>query len=165
MTELSTISNLSSAEPNKVCVCVCVESMCTCLCVFSVCICKCTNVTVLGPHSSLKESDLKGVIQPCWFEETGVEGGNRQRASKSYKHWSSRGSGAGLEEQLLNIQRQNQRDQAWTEMKQQATFLRPSHIIHFHVKDGTGRQSWSFQKGVRILLVYLCRLYVLCVYL
>lgn len=162
MTELSTISNLSSAEPNKVCVCVC--AVYVHMSTFSVCICISTNVTVLGPHSSLKESDLKDVIQPCWFEETGVEGGNRQRASKSYKHWSSRGSGAGLEEQLLNIQGQNQRDQAWTEMKQQATFLRPSHIIHFHIKDGTGLQSWSFEKGVRILLKYLCYLYVLCVF-
>lgn len=62
---------------------------------------KYTDVTV--SHSSSKVRDVKDVVQPCWFE--GVKGRNRQRASKSYKHWSSWGSGAGLEEQLLNIQR------------------------------------------------------------
>lgn len=130
--------------------------MCMCLCVYSVCKYAHTQL-LLCYNGRVRWSELEDVVQPCWFEERGVEGGNRQRASKSYKHWSSQcSSGAGLEEQLLNIQRQKYRDQARTEMKQQATFLRPSHIIHSHIKDGTGLQSWSFQKGVCIILAYLC---------
>lgn len=45
-------------------------------------------------------------------------------------------------------------------MKRRATFLRPSHIIHSHIK--LGLQFWSFQIGACIVLVYLCS-YVLYV--
>lgn len=126
---------------------------CLTVCVYSVCLYAntqmllCYNSTVHRRRVTWKMSS-----NHVWFEETGLEGGNRQRASKSYKHWSSRGSGAGLEEQLLNIQRQKYRDQAWTEMKQQATFLRPSHIIHSQIKDGTS----SLRVGVSRNLIVSC---------
>lgn len=90
------------------------------------------------------------------FRETGAEEGNRQAG----KHWSGRGSGARLEVRLLNIQTEVEGSAL---NRKEATNRAPSHIIHSHMKDGTGLKSWSLHKSVCVYCVCVYVYIIICV--
>lgn len=93
---------LHETEPNKRLCSVCASLRC--MCVLWLYVCKHTDVTV----SQLRRRRVALKTPPECVDSKKQESREEtgQRASKSYKHWSGRGSGEGLEEQPLNIQRQ-----------------------------------------------------------
>lgn len=111
----------------------------------SECVCVSTDTQTMLGYSSLDGEMLSPRVD--LRKEEGRE--ENRWTSRSHEHWSSGGSGAGFEEQLHNIQRQRRRGQPWTEMKQRATFLHPSHIVHFFTEDGLWVQN--VQKGACVL--------------